>query len=134
MMPIKELAWRIKVALKPIPHQIEGRIEIPFDFLLFKGGLGNVGKPLGIHFGHERFGIKRYLDLVPLLGEQWHIRKLNVAGDFCYCDLNSVTFYLSRHKDIVEPEVVTPGCIFLVFKFVRMDCPPCKWKDILSIL
>ena len=71
----KELAWRIKVALKPIPHQIEGRIEIPFDFLLFKGGLGNVGKPLGIHFGHERFGIKRYLDLVPLLREQWHIYK-----------------------------------------------------------
>ena len=35
-----------------MPHVVEGRIEMPFDFLQSKGGLGNIGTPKGIHFGH----------------------------------------------------------------------------------
>ena len=110
------------------------RIELPFDKLLFDGGLKQHGHLLRKAHGHEIFTIRRYADLEPLLGEGWHIRGLNDSLDFCYVNLHTVQFYLHQRKDIVEytPEGTKTihGGLVLIFRFVRMDGVHRQWESV----
>ena len=118
-------------------HDPAVRIEMPYDTCLFAGGLQQVGEFVRTYRGHDVYTIKKYADLTPLLGENWHIRGLN-SKDFCYVKLETVQYHLHKRQQLqdfqldAEPVAETTGHT-LVFKFVRMDGVYRQWKDILAI-
>ena len=71
-------------------------ITMPFDFLLFNGGLKVAGEPLKVINGNQRYKLAKYQDISHLLGEGWHFRRLNVNGDYAYVELKTVEFYLQK--------------------------------------
>ena len=71
---------------------------MPFDWCLFAGGLQQHGKCLKESRGHKVYGIATYSSLVPILGEQWHVRALNKEKYFSYAILGTVQFYLHRRR------------------------------------
>ena len=71
------------------------------------------------------YGISKYSDLTPLLGEQWYIRILNEHMDFRYVNLKTVSYY-GRNKALLI-EYSTNGLkqefhggFYLVFRSVHM--------------
>ena len=122
----EELLWQIKNALTT-RRDIDVRIEMGFDAMLYQGGLKSLGYLKKRDRGHEVYGIKAYKDLVPLFGENWHIRIKNKQLDFCYAKLETVEFYLQRRAPVEEFTLSgdaitsTHGGHVLTFKFVRMD-------------
>ena len=58
------------------------RIDVPFDKLLFDGGLKHHGHMLRTFHGHDIYTIHCYSDLEPLLGEGWHMRGINDSINF----------------------------------------------------
>ena len=125
----RELAYAIKAALRSaLPRRDpDVRIEIPFDQLVYNGGLKQVGTFVRTFRGNEVYQITTYDDLVPLLGKWWYIRVLNEQKDFCAAKLETVLFHLGRRPDLTEfcPEDGTltscKGGYILVFKFLRVD-------------
>ena len=123
----EELAYRIKAALTSgTKDSVEVKIELPFDPIIYTGGLQQQGKFLRRWERNNIYGIKKYSDLIPLLGEKWHIRILNEHMNFCYVNLETVSFYLRRKQSLIEysPDGVKQefhGGFYLVFRFVRMD-------------
>jgi len=99
------------------------RIDMPFDKLLFDGGLRSLGTLVRTYRGTERYRINHYRDLNPLLGVNWHFCGLNCNGDFSYAILASVQFYV--YKEYVpstsggEPTLQSTDLDMLVFTFVR---------------
>ena len=80
--PHNELKYQIKLALKPSGRADPvNRIEVPFDYCTFMGGLGVNGKVRHRSHGKEKYGIDTYSDLTPFLGEKWHIRIFNEEID-----------------------------------------------------
>ena len=84
--------------------------------------------------GGATYTISHYNDLEELLGNHWHVRVLNVNGDFSYAILGTISFHLTKGRPIKEYEVVRneDGTYnfqevfleqnsFLVFNFVRGD-------------
>jgi len=128
----EQLCNRIKCALnsgrKDSPSV---RIDMPFDKLLFDGGLRSLGTLVRTYRGTERYRINHYRDLNPLLGVNWHFRGLNCNGDFCYAILASVQFYVYKRHPLLEYVPSTSGGeptlqstdlgYMLVFTFVRGD-------------
>lgn len=123
----QELAYHIKSSLKGSRKDPVIRIEMPFDHLLFNGGLKCCGKLLRKSRGHDIYGLSHYADLRPLLGDRWHLRILNPRRDFCYVHLETVEYWLHKRKSIQEFDeeghaiVSKKGGYILVFRFVRMD-------------
>lgn len=137
--PHHDLAFRIKQALnsKRLSNE-QVRIEIPFDPLVFRGGLMQLGTLTHTRGGTDIYAISCYSDLTPLLGDQWHIRGLNPRMNFCYVNLESVRFYLMERApvDDYKPDgtcVKIKGGFMLIFKFLRMDGVQRHLQDILSI-
>ena len=123
----QELAYQIKLGLKNSRKDPEIRIEMPFDLLVFNGGLKCCGRLLRKSMGHDIYGLDRYSDLKPLLGNCWHLRILNPRRDFCYVHLQTVQYWLHKRKSIEEFDeqghaiISRKGGYVLVFKFVRVD-------------
>lgn len=121
-----ELAFLIKQALQS-RRDPEVQISMPFDPLVFNGGLRLLGRPTDAQKPRKSvFTIQNYADLKPLLGDRWHIRGVNLRGDFCYVNRDSVRFYLRRKKPLKDylgdgQCTLVQGSFVLVFKFVRMD-------------
>ena len=88
--PDKGLLERWKQKLK----DVDVRIDMPFNRLLFNGGLKQKAFHQGRSHGHDIYGIRQYSDLNSFLGEGWHMRALNERLDFCYVNLGTVKFYL----------------------------------------
>ena len=87
-----QLAYAIKSAL--VSHRDKDpavRIEIPFDPLIFQGGLRNKGRLMRQARGEEHYTIYEYGDLAPFLGKQWYIRGINAQLEVCVvknnCDI-----------------------------------------------
>ena len=123
----KELSLRIKSRLRwSRKDHPQVTIELPFDELVFRGGLGQAAKVDRFYRGNTRYKITKYSDLDSLLGRNWHIRGLN---DFSYIICDSVRFYLKKPKPIIDYErdedkfeKITHICgRSLVFMFVRGD-------------
>ena len=100
------------------------KIEVPFDRFLFIGELQQAGKLRKSTGLYQIYGITKYSALVPLLGEQWHVRVLNKQMDFCYAVRETIQYHLRRCQDIIDP--IDPkrsidGGYVLVFRFVRGD-------------
>lgn len=125
----KELAYAIKAALRSsLPRRDpDVRVEVPFDLLLYNGGLKAAGTFVREFRGHQVYGIKAYDDLTPLLGRRWYLRVLNEQKDFCAVKLGTVLFYIHRRPALKEfsPEDGAPipmeGGYIVIFKFVRVD-------------
>lgn len=71
------------------------------------------------------YGIEKFSDLTPLLGEQWFIRILKDQMNFCYVNKESVAYYLRKRRSLVEysedgERKEVNGGYVLVFNFVRM--------------
>ncbi len=126
-----EPGTKIKVALvcrrKESPTV---RIELPFDKLLFEGGIKACGTPSRYYRGGNRYKIRKFSDLVPVLGQDWHFRGQNALGDFCFVILETVEFYLHKRSPLVEYFPTSDGQVIsqrrelghmLVFTFVRGD-------------
>lgn len=125
--PHKELAFRIKSSLTSASrNDVDVKIELPFDPVVFRGGLRCQGKLIRRWGDNNIYGVESYAQLAPLLGKNWHIRILNEHMDFCYVNLASVAYYLRKRRSLVEytteghKEHISGGHI-VVFKFVRMD-------------
>ena len=118
-----QLAYAIKSAL--VSHRDKDpavRIEIPFDPLIFQGGLRNKGRLMRQARGEEHYTINEYGDLTPFLGKQWYIRGINAQLDFCAVTEETVEFYLHKKAAIVDHLSGTiQGGYVLIFKFVRFD-------------
>ena len=125
--PHQELAYQIKLSLHSgNRREPEVRIELPFDWLLFEGGLKQCGRCLHKRSGHDVFTVHSHADLKPLLGDRWHIRILAENLDFCYVNIDTVQYYLHRRQAIKEFDmegsaISMHGGYVLVFRFVRMD-------------
>ena len=135
----RELRYQIKLALNSgSRHDPEVRIEIPFDPLIFAGGLQQVGKFTQNYRGHSVYTISTYGDLIPLLGPRWHIRGLN-GNDFCYVNLETVLFHLHHRKCLEDYDLCNGESSAeysgstLVFKFVRMDGTKASYDSILRL-
>ena len=104
-------------------------LELIWDLMLCctDGGLKSLGYLKKRERGHEVYGIKAYKDLIPLFGENWHIRIKNKQLDFCYASLETIEFYIRKRAPVQEftlsGEAITSvrGGHVLTFKFVRMD-------------
>ena len=99
----RELGNKIKCSLQSARKESPTvKINISFDKLLLDGGLGRIGIKKRKHYGQQRYTIKSYKDLDPLLGSNWHWRGLNEAGDFCYVMLPTLEFWLKHKKPLKE--------------------------------
>ena len=74
---------------------------MPFDPLLFNGGLKEAGVPTS-KCGGQHFTIRKYSDLDHLLGKGWHFRGLNENGDYCYVILSTIDYSLQKLRPFVE--------------------------------
>ena len=128
-----ELAYQIKLALNNCRADSDIRIDVPFDRFLFGGGLQQCGTLLKKR-GHDIYGIKKYQDLVPILGRRWYVTVLNDELDFCYVELKTVQYHLHYCQPILDlqPDLdckcVYGGCV-LVFRFVRGDGVRHQWQS-----
>lgn len=134
-----ELLYTIKGALHSKQRSgPECRIELPFDKFLYGGGLVQCGTKLREFRGETIYGIKRYSDLNPILGENWHTRVLNKRMDFCYVVRETVQFHLHKRRPLLDfqpdsERQAIPGGHVLVFKFVRGNGVKRQWEDIAKL-
>lgn len=131
----RELAYQITLALNSrLRSEPEVRIELPFDKLIFDGGLKQYGKLLRKSRGQDVYTIESYTALAPLLGEKWHMRGLNERLNFCYVNLKTIQYHLHKRQNIevFDPtgKRTIPGGYILVFKFVRMDGVKQDWDSV----
>ena len=131
-----ELSYQIKLALDSKRRkEPDVKIEIPFDDVLFNGGLRLQGFSKGFSYGHEVFSIRNFSDVDLSLGVGWWYRCLNKHLNFCYVNKETVRYYLhdrvsvqQYNPDKGEIEGLSGGCS-LVFKFVRMDGVAREWTN-----
>ena len=111
---------------------------MPFDRVLFDGGLKQAGVFRGLSHGHEVFSISQFNQLDSLLGEGWWYRCLNKHMNFCYVNRETIQFYLHYRSCIPEYDPAngvmkerSGGCV-LIFKFVRMDGVAQDWSTVIK--
>lgn len=128
------------------------RIQIPFDNTSFNL-LKRNGVLLDIQVnGHQVYGIKDYEDLDELLGEQWHLRIVNINGDFSCALLKTIQFYATcpkpildfsintstTHASLLQGDELTLSPYFtvqqpaVVFQFVKKDGGKCQLINLLT--
>ena len=103
----KDLGVRIKKALsctRTSSPQI--KVVMPFDILMFYGGLRASGIPTKVVGGNQHYKINHYRDLNHLLGRNWHFRAINANGDYGYVVMETVSFYIRRNKPLTEYTLV----------------------------
>ena len=134
--PHRELAIQIKASLNCGNRKnVDVRLDMPFDRLLFNGGLKQKAVHLRSSRGHNIYGIKHYSDLDGLLGKGWYMRALNPRLDFCYVNRETVQFYLHERKPLVEYDADGKKKLMncgtsLVFRFIRMDAVQRQWQEV----
>ena len=104
----KDLSLKIKRALscnRTASPNI--KISMPFDLLLFNGGLKLAATPARKSGGIQYYRINNYKDLYPFLGVNWHIRGINGNGDYGYVLKETVEFCVRRSRRLTE-YVYTP--------------------------
>ena len=94
--------------------------------------------------GHQAYGIKNYKDLDELFGEQWHVRIVNVNGDFSCALLNTIQFIpcnqsrfstsasLPANTKLTFVPYFTPQQPTVVFQFIKVDGGKCQLIDLLN--
>ena len=137
----EELSRRIKAQLysnrkgNPVCSIILSFDRYHFDSLSIRASKKEVkGK-------REVYSLPVLSRLNDLLGPRWFIRGINAAGDFCYIEPGTVSFYLKKTKGIAEYQMKDDGTLVnygggettqLVFQFVRNDGTCRQWSEILQ--
>ena len=93
---------RIKRSLTCARSSPDVKIVMPFDALTFNGGLKSVGVPCKKVGGIQYYTIKAYEDLNALLGFNWHVRGINIIGDYGYVIKDTVEFYFRKCRDLID--------------------------------
>lgn len=80
------------------------------------------------------YSISTHKTLIPLLGDNWHVRGLNRQMDFCYVNISTVEVYIYKRRPVLDftpdgQQTIDRGCV-LIFKFVRMDGMRAEWNTI----
>ena len=90
-------------------------MEVPFDRLIFQGGLKLAGKSVKAVRGEEHYGITQHKDLTPFLGEKWFIRGISAHLDFCAVLAETVTYsyHLLKKAPINDCDSISGGCVFI---------------------
>ena len=106
------------------------RLAMPFDLMTFNEGLRISGHAVRTARKVIYFKIRRYEELNPVLGPNWHFREIDAVGDYSYAVLDSGEYYLYQRRGIAHyiPDddykplkTVIPCGYMLSFKFVRGD-------------
>ena len=112
------------------------RLTMPFDLITFNEGLGVSGHIVRTVRKIDYIKIRRYEELNPVLGPNWHFRGVNAVGDYSYVILDSVEYYLYRRRGIAHyiPDddnkplkTVIPCGYMLSFRFVSGDGTPSEF-------
>ena len=136
--PLKELACSIKRKLLPCRSgDPDVRIQVPCDITSFTT-LQELGIPRSKSTGRDccksEYTLRQYSDLDSVLGEKWHLRVVNEVGDFSYVMLETISFYMTKGRPILDYSVEKDDSdelvfkpmyieqsLLLIFKFVRGD-------------
>lgn len=137
----EELACRIKSLLfssrkaSPVCSISMSFDRVHFDSLVMRGVRKETkGKK-------EIYSLGSLSKLDDLLGERWYIRGINVAGDFCYIEPGTVSFYLKQSNPKPDYQLKDDGTLAkryfgmqnqLVFQFVRNDGTSRQWNSVLQ--
>ena len=137
----EELACRIKSLLfssrkaSPVCSVNMSFDRVHFDSLVMRGIRKETkGKK-------EVYSLGSLSKLDDLLGKRWYIRGINVAGDFCYIEPSTVSFYLKQSKPKPDFQLKDDGTLTkryfgiqnqLVFQFVRNDGTARQWNSVLQ--
>ena len=78
------------------------KVRMPFDILLFNGGLKLAAVPSRRSCGIQYYKINHYKDLYPLLGINWHVRGINNNGDYGYAIKETVEFCIRKSRKLIE--------------------------------
>ena len=98
----QDLSIRIKRSLTCARGSPDVKIVMPFDALTFNGGLKSVGMRSKRIGGIQHYKIKTYKDLNVFLGCNWHVRGININGDYGYVIKETVEFYFRKSRDLIE--------------------------------
>ena len=78
------------------------KITMPFDLVLFNGGLKSAAVPSKKIGGIQYYKIVNYQDLNHLLGANWHYRGININGDYGYVIKETLEFCIRKSRLLVE--------------------------------
>ena len=81
----QQLAYAIKSSLYSGDRDPAVRLEVPFDKLIYRGGLMSAGRLLEVVRGEEHYGIAKHQDLLPCLGKHWFICGINAHLNLILC-------------------------------------------------
>ena len=138
----EELASRIKSLLfssrktSPICSVVLSFDSLHFDSLVVRGTRKETKGT------REIYSLRSLTKLDDLLGDKWYIRGINSAGDFCYVEPGTVSFYFKRLKLKPDFQMKEDGtltkCYFgvrsqLVFQFIRNDGTSQQWSSVLHL-
>ena len=106
MQPIQPFSLYNKLRIKIKQALVCGRkqspvvINMPFDFLLFTGGLQAVGTAKRVVHGDQYYQLQSYHNLDVILGPNWHYRGVNSNGDYAFVVLQSVEYSIDDRKSM----------------------------------
>ena len=88
---------------------------MPFDILLYNGGLKATGVPSGISAEIQHYKLKNYANPNYILGKNWHFRGLNANGDYGYVVLETIDFCIQKCRTLTKymPSQLKGGDIVL---------------------
>ena len=98
----KDLSLRFKRALtcnRTSSPQV--KIVMPFDILMFNGGLRVSGISTKVVGGNQQYKISHYRDLNHLLGSNWHFLGMNSNGYYGDLVMETASFYIHRSKPLI---------------------------------
>ena len=104
----QELVFKIKSS--PLGNRKSNpviRLTMPFDLITFNEGLGVSEHIVKTVSKIKYIKIRRYEELNPVLGPNWHFRGINTVGDYSYIILDSVEYYLYQRRGIAHYIPVT---------------------------
>jgi len=78
------------------------KITMPFDLVLFDGGLKLAAVPSKKTGGIQYYKVTNYWDLNHLLGANWHFRCININGDYGYVIKDTLEFCIRKSRPLAE--------------------------------
>ena len=105
------------------------RLRMPFDKLIFDGGL----KVRGVEAGGGKYTVNQYQDLQDILGGGWYYRGLNEHGDFCFIILGSICFCLYRRHPTVNYQPLEKDEEVCMKKYtIQSTCLPLILSEVIA--
>ena len=139
----EELVYRIKALLTssrkgdPNCRIIMSFDQVSFDALALRCSLVNRNS----NCKRKVYKVQDLTKLNDLLGDRWHIRGINAAGDFCYVMHDTMKLYMKQSQGRPDYQLLDDGTMVktyfgrqkqLVVSFIRGDGVTSQWNDIVK--